>query len=454
MSKRVVILGGGESGTGAAVLAHKQGFDVLLSDAGLLKEKHKQRLLQYNIAFEEGTHSENLILDADEIIKSPGISEQSEIMQKVIAAGIPYIDEIEFASRYTKAKIIGITGTNGKTTTTLLTYHLLRTAGYHVGLAGNVGESFAYSVATSDYDWYVLEISSFQLDGTKTFRPNLATIVNITPDHLDRYNYDFRLYVNSKFRIMSNMTEDDTFVCFKDDQHISTHLTEKSALPQMLEVSVKEKASVFAEAEIMHFNFDSAHFSINQADTTLRGKHNMINAMLAISLAYKAGVNENDIRSGLSTFKNAAHRLEFIAEIQGVKFINDSKATNVDAVYYAIESFKEPLIWIAGGVDKGNDYAKIKNLVTEKVHTLVCLGKDNAKLTQAFRGVVEQIFETQSVTEAVSLGLACAKSGDVVLLSPACASFDLFKNYEDRGEQFRHEVLELKNEIENKTVRQ
>lgn len=454
MSRRIVILGGGESGTGAAVLAKKQGYDVFVSDAGTLKDKHRERLVFANIAFEEGKHTEALILNADEVIKSPGISEKAEVIQKLKERSISIIDEIEFASRFTDAKIIGITGTNGKTTTTLLTYHLLLNAGFKVALAGNVGESFAFKVAEDNYDWYVLELSSFQLDGTKTFRPHIGILLNITPDHLDRYGYKMENYVASKFRLLNNMLSDDIFIYYQEDTYISDEIKTRPLGMRLIPVALRGNSNVHAKDNTMHFDFVTEHFEIKQQDTTLRGKHNLINTMIAISAAYHAGVSSASIKASLKSFKNAAHRLEPIAEIQQVRFVNDSKATNVDAVTYALDSFEEPLVWIAGGIDKGNDYTLIENLVQHKVHTLICLGKDNTKLQSAFKEVVKQVYETTSVKEAVRLGLACAKPGDVVLLSPACASFDLFKNYEDRGEQFRQAVMELKLEVENKTVRQ
>jgi UDP-N-acetylmuramoylalanine--D-glutamate ligase len=454
MSKRIVILGGGESGTGAAVLAKRKGYDVFVSEQGTLKEQYKKLLSDNVILFEEGQHTSELILNADEIIKSPGIAYNTSIIEQAISKNISVIDEIEFASRYTSAKIIAITGTNGKTTTTLLTYHVLKSAGYQVGLAGNVGQSFAMSVSEEDYDWYVLELSSFQLDGIKSFRPDIAILLNITPDHLDRYQYDMQQYVASKFRITLNMTSEDSFIYLKDDEHITNYLQNTNISATLCPLSLKEAISISAQHNTMQWSLNNSNFAISQQETSLRGKHNQINTLAAVSAALIAGVDETNIKKALKSFKNAAHRLEKIAEIQSVTFINDSKATNVDAVAFAIDSFNEPIIWIAGGIDKGNDYSLIEKLILSKVHTLICLGKDNTKLLKAFAGKVSQIFETQFIKEAVSLGLSCAKPGDVVLLSPACASFDLFKNYEDRGEQFKTSVIELKNEIENKTVRQ
>jgi UDP-N-acetylmuramoylalanine--D-glutamate ligase len=323
-----------------------------------------------------------------------------------------------------------------------------------VGLAGNVGQSFALSVSRNDYDWYVLELSSFQLDGTKTFRPDIGILLNITPDHLDRYQYSMQQYALSKFQITANLKDTDSFIYFEDEGYITSQLAKCNISGYLFPVSIKNKTLVFATDDTMNWHVGGVSMSISQSETTLRGKHNLINTLASVTAALIAGVDEVNIRKALGNFNNAPHRLEKIAVIQSVSFVNDSKATNVDAVAYAIDSFKEPLVWIAGGVDKGNDYSLIENLIRNKVHTLICLGKDNIKLTKAFKDKVSQVFETESVQEAVSLGLACAKPGDVVLLSPACASFDLFKNYEDRGEQFRQSVLDLKNEIENKTVRQ
>lgn len=447
MRERIVILGAGESGTGAALLAKAKGFDVFVSDQGPIKEKYKTELTQAGIAFEEGLHTEALVLNAQRIVKSPGIPDKAEIIKKVKAAGISVVDEIEFAYGYTNARIIAITGTNGKTTTTLLTYHLLKSAGFNVGLGGNVGFSMARQVATENYDWYVLELSSFQLDGTKQFNPQTAILLNITPDHLDRYEYTMQNYVDSKFRIVQNMKAGQHFIYYADDALIAGELRKRKLGADAISISLKKDAgaTLHFTGDVMQFGLAEA-FAIAQSDTTLKGPHNLINTMAAVSAAYQAGVSLEAIRAGLLTFKNAPHRLEPVATIQGVDFVNDSKATNVDSVVYALGSYDRPLVWIAGGVDKGNDYNLIKDDVQRKVRTLICLGKDNTKLKQAFAGVVNDIQETQSVHELVRLALQAAKAGDVVLLSPACASFDLFRNYEDRGDQFRKAVLELKQE--------
>ena len=453
MMKRVVILGGGESGTGAAILAKVKGYDVFVSDAGALKDKYKTDLIAEEIRFEEGSHSEEIILNADVIIKSPGIPDKADLIKKAKAKGIEIIDEIEFAFRFTSAKIIAITGTNGKTTTTLLTYHLLKSAGLNVALAGNVGESFARKVATGDFDWFVLEVSSFQLDGTKTFRPDVAVLLNITPDHLDRYEYKMENYVNSKFQITQNMVDSGSFIYYKNDAVTGSEVSKRKFNAKLISVSLNDsKATNFFDGTQMNFGVAGSPFKVSQSETTLKGPHNLINTMAAVSAACLAGVSVDAIRAALKTFKNAPHRLESVGTINGVEFVNDSKATNVDSVVYALGSYSQPLVWIAGGIDKGNDYNIIKADVQKKVHTLICLGKENQKLKDFFGSIVKSVKETQSVKELVRIGLESAKKGDVVLLSPACASFDLFKNYEDRGSQFREAVKELKIEVESKSI--
>ncbi|MBL7857766.1 MAG: UDP-N-acetylmuramoyl-L-alanine--D-glutamate ligase [Cyclobacteriaceae bacterium] len=453
MKERIVILGAGESGTGAALLANAKGYDVFVSEQGQIKEKYKKELEQEGIAYEEGYHTEAKILNASLVIKSPGISDKAEIIRKIKSLLIPVIDEIEFASRYTDAKIIAITGTNGKTTTTLLTYHLMKEAGCNVALAGNVGFSMARQVAQKKYEWYVLELSSFQLDGTTTFKPTIGILLNITPDHLDRYEYTMQKYVDSKFRLIQNMEGQHHFIYYADDRVIAAEVAKRKSIANTIELSLSatSKALAHFDGKKMSFGFAES-FSIDQADTTLKGPHNLINTMAAVSAVHVAGVPLDQIRSGLKTFVNAPHRLESVASINGVEFVNDSKATNVDSVVYALGSFDQPLIWIAGGVDKGNDYSLIEDAVKKKVRVLICLGKDNDKLKKAFGDVVGTIKETQSVSSLVRMALEEAQRGDVVLLSPACASFDLFKNYEDRGDQFRSAVLELKKEIENTDV--
>ncbi len=450
MKERVVILGAGESGTGAAILAKARGYDVFVSDQAVIKEQYKRELEERTIDFEEGVHTEEKILNAALLIKSPGIPDKAEIVKLAKSKGIEIIDEIEFAFRYLKGKVIAITGTNGKTTTTLLTYHLLKSAGFSVALAGNVGESLARKVASESHDWYVIEISSFQLDGTKTFRPTIGILLNITPDHLDRYEYKMQNYINAKFRLVQSMTKEDFFIYYDQDPIIKEALQSRSMNSKMLAVTLKseEKATAYCDGRKMNFSINQKSFQIGQSETTLKGPHNLINTMSAVTASYLAGVSIESIKSGLKTFINAPHRLEAIATINGVEFVNDSKATNVDSVVYGLGSYKGPLVWIAGGIDKGNDYNLIMDQVKEKVRVLICLGKDNEKLKKAFGGVVQEIYETQSVKELAQLAFDVAKSGDVVLLSPACASFDLFKNYEDRGTQFRNEVLELKKKME------
>lgn len=436
-------MGAGESGTGAALLAKVKGFDVFVSDQSAIKEKYKAELIANSIQFEESQHTIEKITNANLVIKSPGIPDKAEVIKKCKALGIEIIDEIEFAFRFLQGKIIAITGTNGKTTTTLLTYHLLKSAGYRVALAGNVGESLAKKVAFEKHDWYVVEISSYQLDGTYTFRPDIGILLNITPDHLDRYEYKMENYINSKFKLIQSMKSSDYFIYYAEDPIISAVIQKKKLIPTCKKVFLEKDVA----GTSMFFDEGNNSFSIDLMHTSLRGRHNMINTMAAVGAARHAGVGVNTIRTALSNFKNAPHRLESIATIKGVEFVNDSKATNVDSVVYALGSYQQPLIWIAGGVDKGNDYGLIKDQVKAKVKTLICLGKENDKLRKAFNDVVPVIQETQSIKELVQLAMKAAKEGDVVLLSPACASFDLFKNYEDRGNQFREAVLELKKEL-------
>lgn len=452
MEKRIVILGGGESGVGAAILAKKQSFNVFVSDKSLITDKYKKILEDNSIPFEEGEHTTDLILNADEIIKSPGIPDKVDIIKEAKAKGISVISEIEFAARYTTAKFIVITGTNGKTTTTLLTYHILKTAGFNVGLAGNVGESLAKQVALNDFAYYVLEVSSFQLDGMFEFKADIAILLNITPDHLDRYDYDLKNYINSKFRVIQNMKEEDVFIYYNDDETIEEEIKKRAIVPSHLPISLKDKINEGAHAEGSSLVFTRAHtsFEIDFSSFPLKGKHNMINTMAAVLAAKNLGVKEEKIKEGLLTFKNAPHRLEFVEEINGVKFINDSKATNVDSVTYALDSYKEPLIWIAGGTDKGNDYTALDHLVKKHVKALVCLGVDNTKLLDFYKNKLDVIIDTHDIKEAVKESFNIGKPGDIVLLSPACASFDLFKNYEDRGEKFKAAVFELKENMTKK----
>jgi UDP-N-acetylmuramoylalanine--D-glutamate ligase len=448
--KRMAIIGSGESGTGAALMAKAKGYDVFVSDNGTLKEKYKKELVLEGIAFEEGGHSPDMILSATTVIKSPGVPEKADIIKKVRQAGIPVIDEIEFAwNERGRGKVIAITGTNGKTTTTLLTHHLLKSAGYQVAIAGNVGESFARKVLTGPHDWYVLEISSFQLDGTFKFHPEIGILLNITPDHLDRYEYKMEHYVDSKFRLVANMNDKDSFIYYSDDPVIGSEVKKRKIKASMLAVNFSDaQGAAYASGSLMTFNVNGKKFTIDQAETTLKGKHNLINTMAAVTAALLAGVEEYNLRESLRTFRNAPHRLEPVATINGVDFVNDSKATNVDSVVYALGSFDRPLVWIAGGLDKGNDYNLIKDLVKERVKALICLGKDNAKLRSSFSGTLKNIYETNKVEEAVDMALKASSPGDVALLSPACASFDLFRNYEDRGEQFKQAVLQKKKKLE------
>ncbi len=444
--QKLVILGGGESGVGAALLGKAKGFDVFLSDRGGLKDKYRDELRQHTIDFEEGTHTEDWILQANLVVKSPGIPDTVPLIQALKAQGIPVISEIEFAARYTTAKLIGITGSNGKTTTTLLIYHLLKTAGFKVGLAGNIGDSFAKAVIHDTFDWFVLEISSFQLDTMYDTRLNVAVLLNITPDHLDRYGYSFQNYVASKFRILQNMQPSDDFIYFQESPAIVAELANQSLAPKALPISLEQPVSpggFFLNGELVAQNGE-ARFTLPVADLPLKGPHNAINMLAAVLAAQSVGVSSEHIAEGLRTFQNAAHRLEPAGVVNGVTFINDSKATNVDSVFYALSSMTASTVWIAGGQDKGNDYSQLDELVGQRVKALICLGKDNAKLVAHFSGMIPLIFETQSVTEAVQKGLNWAAPGETVLLSPACASFDLFRNYEDRGEQFKDSIKNLK----------
>lgn len=449
MSKRIVILGSGESGVGSAILAQAKGFDVFVSDKSIIKDKYKQQLAQYNIAFEEGKHTEELILNATEIIKSPGIPDKAELVKKAREKQIPVISEIEFAGRYTNAKTICITGSNGKTTTTLLTYHILKKAGYHVGLGGNIGKSFAYQVATENYDYYVLELSSFQLDGMFDFRANVSVLLNITPDHLDRYEYKFENYIASKFRITQNQTPEDAFVYCADDTVIEEFMKYTTIEAKLVPFSIKKSiegdgAYLNDKNEItLNYNNNPKPLIMTLEQLALQGKHNVYNSMAASLAARIVDIRKDIIRESMEDFVNAEHRLEFVASINGIEFINDSKATNVNSAWYALESMQKPVVWIVGGQDKGNDYNELIDLVKEKVKAIVCLGVDNKKIIKAFKDTVEVIVESGSAAEAVAMSYRLAKKGDVVLLSPACASFDLFENYEDRGAQFKSAVRSL-----------
>lgn len=447
-SKKIVILGAGESGVGAALLAQARGYSVFVSDEGALKERYRKDLEGARIPFEEGRHTIAQILAADLIIKSPGIPEKAEVVKLVREKGIEMIDELEFASRFSKARKIAITGTNGKTTTTLLTHHLLKEAGFNVGLAGNVGHSFARQVIKDSFDVYVLEVSSFQVDGMNTFKPDVAILLNITPDHLDRYEYNFKKYVNSKFRITEQMTREECFIYFADNEPIAEEMARRNVEASLFAISLagQVKNGSYLDEEHLVFNIESKkrthRIPVNQV--SLIGRHNMVNTMAAVLTALTLDAPMERVVKALKTFKNAPHRLEKVETIHGVSFINDSKATNVDSVFYALEGIKQPIVWIAGGLDKGNDYDRIEGFVKEKVKALICLGKDNTRLTEYFGSRVATIRQTQSVKDAVRWGLELGNDGDVVLLSPACASFDLFRNYEDRGEQFKEAVRKLK----------
>jgi UDP-N-acetylmuramoylalanine--D-glutamate ligase len=445
MSKRIVVLGGAESGTGAAVLAKLQGFDVFLSDMSNIAPAFVNTLNDYGIAFEQGQHTADLICNATEIIKSPGIPNKAPIIQQIIALQIPIISEIEFASRYTNAKMIAITGTNGKTTTTLLTYHLLKNAGLNVGLAGNVGNSFAMQVATKKFDYYVLELSSFMLDDMFDFKADIAILTNITPDHLDRYDYQMQKYVNSKFRITQNQTASDYFIYCKDDEVIQAALASQQIDSTMIPFSIAEDLAYGASISNQNLNIKLKQntFTMTIQELALQGKHNLYNSMASGVAAKLLDIRNETLKQSMSDFKNAPHRLEHVARIQGIEFINDSKATNVNATWFALESINTPIIWIAGGVDKGNDYSMLTQLVKDRVRAIVCLGTDNSKIHEAFGNVVDIIVNTASATEAAEVSYHLGKKGDTVLLSPACASFDLFKNYEDRGQQFMDAVKEL-----------
>ncbi|MDP4277308.1 MAG: UDP-N-acetylmuramoyl-L-alanine--D-glutamate ligase [Bacteroidota bacterium] len=443
--KRIVILGAGESGTGSAILAKKQGFDVFVSDSGPIKETYKKALDEHHILWEEKHHTEEQILNADEVIKSPGIPDKVPMIQALIAKKIPIISEIEFAGRYTNAKTICITGSNGKTTTTLLTYHILKSGGLNVGLAGNVGNSFAWQVAEKDYDYYVIELSSFQLDNTYTFKADVAVLLNITPDHLDRYHYNMQEYVDAKFRIIQNQTENDAFIYWNDDPFIRAEIEKRDIRSRKFPFSLKKGMGIkaFIEDQILVIDTPDQQFQIEKDELSLMGTHNLYNSLAAAISANITHIRKENIRQALSNFEGVEHRLEFVSNVRGVTYINDSKATNVNSCWYALESMKTPVVLILGGTDKGNDYSEIESLVREKVKTLIFLGVDNAKLHQAFDGKVPQIFDAQSMKETVSIAYKQAVKGDTVLLSPCCASFDLFLNYEDRGRQFKECVRQL-----------
>jgi UDP-N-acetylmuramoylalanine--D-glutamate ligase len=446
MSKRFVILGAGESGIGAAILASRQGYDVFVSDGGLIKDNYKQELNDHGIVFEEQQHSREKILNAEEIMKSPGIPEKNETVKAIRKKGIPIISEIELAYRFKgKSKIIGITGSNGKTTTTALAHHICKHGELDCAMVGNIGYSFARQVAEQPKEWYVAEISSFQLDDIETFRPEIAILTNITEDHLDRYEYKFENYINSKFRITLNQTGDDYFIYCEDDpvtmQYIQQYTIHSNPLPFTMNRELLRGAFIMKEQ--MHIATKDEKMQMSIYDFALKGKHNQYNTMAAGIAAFTIGIRKEKIREAIQSFSALEHRMEYVNTIRGVEFINDSKATNVNSTWYALESMDKPTILILGGVDKGNDYSLIRELVKEKVKAIVCLGTDNRKIHEAFRNDVALMVNTSSAEEAVRAAYHFANKGDVVLLSPACASFDLFKNYEDRGEQFKKSVRDL-----------
>jgi len=439
---KLVILGGGESGTGAAILGKQKGWEVFLSDKSPLKDIYKEELMAAGIRWEEGQHTESEILSADCIIKSPGIPHKVPIIQHAKEKGIEIISEIEFASRYTDAKIIAITGSNGKTTTTSLLYHLLQQAGLSVG--GNIGHSFARMVAEEPKEYYVLEISSFQLDDITSFRPHIALLLNITPDHLDRYNYEFQNYIDAKFRITAFQEASDYLLYDADDPVLQEELTKRKDIKaQLLPFSLEKENTqgVYClDEKNIHINFNQNLLEMSTKDLTIKGKHNLKNAMGATMVAKMLNIRNENIRNSLMTFQGVPHRLEFVREVEGVRYINDSKATNVNSVYYALDSMEDNLVWIVGGQDKGNDYNPLIPYVSKKVKAIVCLGLDNQKIIQTFQSIIPTIIETHSMEDAVQVGRGLAQEGDTVLLSPACASFDLFQSYEDRGNQFKHYV--------------
>lgn len=456
--KKVVILGGGESGCGSAVLAKAKGWETFLTDRGTIAPKYIELLDRYGIAYEQGAHTEAAILDADLAVKSPGIPDTAPIIVKLHEKGIPVISEIEFAGRYTKGRTICITGSNGKTTTTTLLGRILKAAGYDSAVGGNIGESFAYTVATADKEWYVLELSSFQLDGIETFRPDIAVLTNITPDHLDRYGYVFQNYIDSKFRIIRNQRPEDYFIYDIDNPVVSREVALRTPNRRMLPFAAQHPYGVGADTSAFDrsgaFMTDGDHFRATVEGRTveidirrmgIKGIHNTYNAMAASLAALAAGVAPEVIAETLYTFEGVEHRMEFAGCVAGVTYINDSKGTNVDSTWYALDSMHTPTVWIAGGTDKGNDYETLKPLAREKVKALVCMGVDNAKLINSFTGVVPAVYDTHSLADTMRICAEIATEGDTVLLSPACASFDLFKNYEDRGRQFKEAVRELQN---------
>jgi UDP-N-acetylmuramoylalanine--D-glutamate ligase len=445
MGKRLVILGGGESGVGAAILAKKKGFEVFVSDKGEIKDRYKSVLKNIDVEWEEGKHTESKILNATEVVKSPGIPDTVPLIIKIKEKGLKVISEIEFAGRYTNATIIGITGSNGKTTTTLLTFHMLQKAGLNVGLAGNVGESLAKQVAEDDKGFYVVELSSFQLDGIIDFKVDIAMILNITPDHLDRYDNQFENYVASKFRILQNQTKYNKIIYCYDDVVIRKGIEEGDYKGEKHPFSIKTVTSNggYINKEKLIINTNNKLFKMKITELALQGKHNLYNSMASGIAGRVLDLKKEVIRESLTDFQNIEHRLEEVGKVHGITFVNDSKATNVNSAWYALESCQEPVVWIVGGVDKGNDYEMLAELVSDKVKAIVCLGKDNKKIHEAFNDIIEDIVDAESAQDAVNMAYQLSKKGDTVLLSPACASFDLFDNYEDRGHQFKRAVKAL-----------
>ncbi|NDI99387.1 UDP-N-acetylmuramoyl-L-alanine--D-glutamate ligase [Flavobacterium sp. LaA7.5] len=444
MAKRLVVLGGGESGVGTAILGKKKGYEVFVSDFGKIKESYKEVLALNKLDWEEGKHTEALILNADVVMKSPGIPDKSPIVKLLKEKGVPVISEIEFASQLITVTTIGITGSNGKTTTTMLTHHLLKQGGLHVGLAGNIGKSFAWQVAENKHDSYVLELSSFQLDGIESYKPHIAVITNISPDHLDRYEYKYELYIAAKFRITMNQTEEDYLIYDADDEVITKWLEQNTIKAKKIPFSLSgnNKEGIYIENNTILSKIEE-EFKMPINELSLEGKHNVKNAMAATAVAQLMRIRKQTIRESLSNFQGVEHRLEKVLKIQNVQYINDSKATNTNATFFALDSMTTPTVWIVGGVDKGNDYDELMQLVNEKVKAIICLGVDNQKIINAFGNVVDVMVETTSMSEAVKVAQRIAEKGDTVLLSPACASFDLFESYEDRGRQFKAAVQNL-----------
>jgi UDP-N-acetylmuramoylalanine--D-glutamate ligase len=445
LNEKIVILGAGESGVGAAILARKQGYSVLVSDAGIIKPDYRQILVDKDFDFEEGGHTESRILEAVTVIKSPGIPEKAPLIRLLHEKGIPVISELEFAFRYSRAKHICITGSNGKTTTTLMTFHILKSAGLNVGLAGNIGQSFARQVAEQNFDYYVLEVSSFQLDGMFDFRADIAILMNITPDHLDRYEYVFQNYVDSKFRIIRNMRPEDFFIYCGDDPVTIDEIAKRDIIPRKLPFGFNQvfNPGAWVEDETLNIVINNNPFNMSLFDLSMQGKHNAYNSMASGIAARVLEIRKESIRECLTDFQGVEHRLESVIKVHGIEFINDSKATNVNSTWYAMESMKAKVVWIVGGIDKGNDYSILHPLVREKVKSIVCLGKDNSKIHQSFDEMIDIVVDSDNMEEAVRTAYYLADEGDIVLLSPCCASFDLFENYEDRGRQFKNAVRNL-----------